>query len=165
MTEKLKQIAEEEIMKLPKEAQDAINSLDWGNIAEEIGKEHLLSEGEVSVFQAETLLVLVGIEYSDLYTSNIENNVGTTREEAEKMARDAYQKIFIPVNDAIMENIKKNLENKNPSWEQTVDFVLSGGNYAVFMEDKENLDAGKTVSSPTLDNSHRIEDIKSKFVI
>ena len=134
MTNKLKQIAIEEIKKLPKEAQDMINSLDWGKITEEIGKKYLLSESEINDFQVETLLVLVGIENGDFYAQNIENEVGTSKAEAEKIANETLEKIFIPISNLLEENIKKNLPNKNPNHEQNVNFILSGGDYSSFVE-------------------------------
>lgn len=133
MTDKLKQIIQEEVMKLPKEMQDAVNSLDWANIAEEIGKKFLLSESEINDFQVETLLVLVGIEDGNYYAQNIENNVGTSKDEAEKMAEEALQKIFTPINDILVEKIKTSGKSRNASPQQNLDFILSGGDYSAFM--------------------------------
>src|SRR3989338_6481883 len=118
MTDKLKQTIKDEVAKLPKKIQEAINSLDWVDIAEEIGKKFLLMEGEINDLQVETLLVLVGIEDFDLYANNIENNIGTSKEEAEKIAEEANQKIFTPISNALPENInsetseKTNIEQK-----------------------------------------------------
>jgi len=137
MTEKLKSIIKEEVMKLPKEAQEAINAFDWVKVAEEIGKEYKFSESEVNNFQVETLLVLVGIEESESYPKNIEDEVGTSREEAEKIAKEAFQKIFTPISKILEENIKKNLGNKKPNHEQNLDFILSGGDYSAFMEERD----------------------------
>src|SRR3989344_2165392 len=97
MTEKLKQIIKEEVLKLPKEVQEAINSLDWRGIAEEIGKKYKLNESEINDFQVETLLILVGLEEAEFYVRNIENNVGTSKDEAEKISREAFERIFIPI--------------------------------------------------------------------
>lgn len=144
MTDKLKQTIQEETMKLPKEAQEAINSLDWVKMAEEIGKKFLLSESEINDFQVETLLVLVGIEDGNYYAQNIENNVGTSKDEAEKIAEEALQKIFTPINDILIENIKKSPKSRNPNWQQSLDFILSGGDYSAFMEQKNNASDGET---------------------
>src|SRR3989338_2449559 len=119
MTEKLKQIIKDEVGKLPKETQEAINSLDWGSIAEEIGKKYLLTESGINDFQVETLLVLVGLESLDLYALHIENNVGTSTEEANKIAAEADQKILTPIYEKIKEGIKNNLPNKNRNLEQS----------------------------------------------
>ncbi|MCX6752572.1 MAG: hypothetical protein NTZ87_03705 [Candidatus Nomurabacteria bacterium] len=134
MTEKLKQIIQDEIAKLPRETQEAINSLDWGSITEEIGKKYLFDESEINNLQVETLLVLVGLEDGNYYAQNIENEVGTSKEEAEKIAGEAFQKIFTPIGDLLEEKVKKNLKAKNPSPEQNLDFILSGGDYSAFVK-------------------------------
>mgnify|MGYP001570740597 FL=1 len=95
MIEKLKQTIREEVAKLSREMQEAINSFDWVKVAEEIGKKYKLSEDEIHDLQVETLLVLIGVEYRDLYALNIEENIGTTKEESEKIAEEVFQKIFI----------------------------------------------------------------------
>jgi hypothetical protein len=134
MTEKLKNLIKEEMLKLPKEAQEAINSLDWGNVAEEIGKKYLLNESEINDFQVETFLILAGIEYPEAYIANIENEVGTTKADAEKIAEEVLQKIFVPLGNALTENIKKNGKVENGNAEQNLNFILSGGDYSVFLE-------------------------------
>ncbi|HTE49220.1 MAG TPA: hypothetical protein VK675_04920 [Candidatus Paceibacterota bacterium] len=134
MTEKLKQIIKEEVMKLPNEAQEAIDSLDWARMAEEIGKTFLLTESQINDLQVETFLVLIGIDDGNYYAQNIENKVGTTTDEAEKIAEEAFQKIFTPINDVLVENIKKSYKSKNPKPEQTLNFILSGGDYTAFLE-------------------------------
>lgn len=162
MTEKLKQIIQEEVGKLPKEAQDAINALDWAKTAEEIGKKRVLSESEINDFQVETLLILTGIEDPNLYALNIENEVGVSKGEAEKIAGEAAEKIFIPINDIYIENIKKSGKIINSKWDQNLNFVLSGGNYQSFIDPtRENFprDGNNIPIKP------KITDIKNKFTI
>lgn len=137
MTEKLQNIIKEEVKKLPTEAQEVINSFDWIKTTEEIGKKFFLTEDEVEDLQVETLLVLVGIEDGEFYAQNIEDNVGTSREEAEKISEEVLQKIFVPVTDRIIENAKKSLQTKNPSWDKTINFIVSGGDYSAFIERRE----------------------------
>jgi len=165
MTEKLKQIIKEELIKLPKEIQEAINAHDWVKIAEEIGKKFLLTESEINDFQTETLLVLVGLESTDSYAKNIEYNVGTSESEAGKITNEALGRIFDPIMNTLEENIKKNLQNKNPSPEQTLNFILSGGDYSAFLGRTE-----ATTSPPSSDNTHNkilgtsnILDLKNKL--
>lgn len=133
MTEKLKNIIKEEVVKLPKEAQDAINSLDWGSITEEIGKKYLLDESEINDLQAETLTVLLGLTDLDLYAIDIENEIGTTKNDANKIAKEALEKIFTPIGETLIENIKKSGKHKNADALQNLDFILSGGDYFAFM--------------------------------
>jgi len=134
MTEKLKNTIKEEVLKLPKEAQEAISSLDWGNIAEEIGKKYLLDENEINDLQVETLLVLVGITNAEFYAINIENQINTSKDTATKIASEVFKKIFTPINDNIVKYIKKSDKVENGNTEQNLNFILSGGDYSVFLE-------------------------------
>ncbi len=134
MTEKLQQTIKEEIAKLPKEAQEAINSFDWIKVTNEVGVKFLLSENEINNFQVETLLILTGIERGESYPLNIENNVGTSKEEAEKMADEVFEKVFTPINNIFAKNIKKSGKSQKANPEQTIDFILSGGDYSAFAD-------------------------------
>lgn len=166
MTDKLKQTIKEEVEKLPKEKQEAINSFDWVKILEEVGKKYLFNESETNDLQVETLLVLVGIEDLDLYANNVENNVGTSKDQAEKITEEVRQVIFIPIYDILVEKIKKSERVKNPNPEQTLDFILSGGDYSVFSEKRGIPDESEgTEVSNVPRKPGRITDIKSKFTI
>lgn len=134
MTEKLKQIIQREVAKLPKENQEVIDAFGWEKISEEIGKKYLLSDSEINIFQAETLVVLVGLEDPDYYAQNIENEVGTSKDEADKITDEVIQKIFAPINDLLIENIKKSGKVMNSDTEQSLNFILSGGDYVAFLD-------------------------------
>ncbi|HBA45598.1 hypothetical protein A2W67_00750 [Candidatus Nomurabacteria bacterium RIFCSPLOWO2_02_40_28] len=149
MTDKLQKIIKEEVAKLPKDAQDAINAFDWAKAVEEIGSKHLLDESEVNDFQVETLLVLVGLIDPQFYPVNIENHVGTTKDSATKMADEAYEKVFTPISNTIEENIKKNLKNKKPNATQTLNFILSGGDYSTFVAPSPSQGEGRGEVHPT----------------
>jgi len=133
MTDKSKKIIADEMSNLPKEAREAINAFGWEKIAEEIGKKYLLDESEITTLQLETASFLLGLVDEDSYPVNIEDEVGTSKAEAEKIASEAMEKIFKPIADEIDKKIKENLKNKNPNHEQNVNFVLSGGNYSAFL--------------------------------
>lgn len=180
MTEKLTQLAKEQIMKLPKEGQEAINSFDWGKVVEEIGKKYLLDESEINTLQAETLTVLIGLIDLDVYPINIEDDIGISTKDATKIAEDISEKIFTPIGKKIEENIEKNLKDKNVSPEQTLNFILSGGDYSVFVGEEKNTNEKtptKANTTPTLTDIQantqktnpasikRMEDIRSKFTI
>lgn len=162
MNIKLKEKIEEEMVNLPKELQEVIKSFDWGKATEEIGKKHLLDESEVNDLQTETGLVLIGLTSADSYASNVESNVGLSKEEAEKIAAEVDIKIFGPIYKKLSENMEKNLKDRNPNWKQVVNFVVSGGDYSVFTQKDEPKSYLESLKS---DKNSRIEDIKSKFVI
>ena len=134
MTDKLKQTIQEEVMKLPKDRQDAVKSFDWVSKTEEIGKKFLLLENEINDLQVETLLVLVGLEDGSYFSQNIENEVGTSKEEADKIAEEILQKVFAPIGDKMIENIKNSEKIKRADLGQNLDFILSGGDYSAFAE-------------------------------
>jgi hypothetical protein len=134
MTDKLQQTIKEELGKLPEEAKEAINSVNWAEIAEEIGKRYLLSPDEINNLQVETLLAIAGVEDYENLASNIESEVETTKTDAEKMAEEIGKKIIDPIITKAAENLKKKAKEKNPNWEQSVNFILSGGDYTAMME-------------------------------
>lgn len=171
MTEKSKNLIKEEMLTLPKEAQDAINASGWEKISGEIGKKYLLDENEINTLQLETASFLLGLVDEDLYPINIENSVGVSKREALKIAEEANQKIFTPIYSVLEENIKKNLKNKNPNATQTLNFILSGGDYSAFVEERgamaptnTNIQNTNTPINTPISNS-KMTDIKRKFVI
>ena len=143
MNDKLKQIIKEKIPYLSKEVEEAINSLDWLSKIEEIGKKYLLSEEEIDNLKTETLLVLTGLEEGEAYERNIENEVGTSKEEAEKITNEATEEIFTPMYNTLMENIKNSGKSKNADHEQNLNFILSGGDYSSFVEEKNDIVNGE----------------------
>lgn len=166
MTEKLQQTIKEEIMELPKEMQEVVNSFDWIKITEEIAEKYSLDEDETTNFQLETLLLLIGTTDPEFYAINIENQVEITKDEAENIARESFQKIFTPLNELITENVKNNIQNKKINWQQNLDFILSGGNYAVFLENNRNVNNNtENVDIPSSNMNSKIQDIKNKFTI
>jgi len=138
MTDKLKQIIKEEMEKLPQENQEAINALDWAKITEEVGEEYFLDENQVNNLEVETFLVLVGMTDLEFYAINVENQVETIKDDAEKIAEEITQKIFTPIKDILMENIKKNGKSENANAEQNLNFILSDGDYSSFIEERSN---------------------------
>jgi hypothetical protein len=167
MTEKLKQKIKEEMVFLPKEFQNAINAIDWGTISEEIGKKYLLDADEIHSLQVLVGLVLVGLTAVELCAQSIEDNIPISKEESIKIANEAIEKIFQPVANIFKENVKKNIDEKKITWEQNINFIISGGDYTVFLE-KEKL-SEKMLDTPVQEktpmNYSKIEDLKNKFTI
>lgn len=180
MTEKLQKIIKEEIEKLPKEKQEAISSVDWTKIAEEIAKKHLLAENEINDLQVETLLVLIGLVDGNYYAQNIENQIGMTKDEAEKISEEALEKIFTPIINKLIEKLKEDAKNKDLNWDKNLNFVLSGGDYASLVDipapQEDETPISKTVtkspnttSNPKIagyaaSNDSKIAEIKDKFL-
>ena len=133
MTKELQQKMSEEIAKLPKYNQEAINSLDWGDISWKIGKRNLLTESEINDLQIETGLILIGLSELDLFVVNIEKNTGTTKVESEKISTEIYEEIFKPIAEQMEIMIKDKIKSQNPKWDQRINFILSGGDYSNFV--------------------------------
>ena len=55
------------------------------------------------------------------------------------MAGELVEKIFTPIANILTENIKNNIKNKNPNWQQSVNFILSGGDYTAFIERRSDM--------------------------
>lgn len=134
MKEELKQITKDELVKLPKEIQEAINSLDWGNMSEEVGKKYQLDDIKINKLQTEILLVLVGAELLDNLKINIINNLEIDVDDAEKMNYELNIRIFTPIANTLEMLTKKKVKTWNPKWEQSVNFIISGGDYSVFLD-------------------------------
>jgi hypothetical protein len=168
MTDKLKQIIKEEVMKLPKENQDAISALDWVKILEEIGEKYMLDENQINNLQVETFLALIGLTNPQFYAINIENQVETTKNNATELAKEITQKIFIPINNILIENIKKSGRDKSANFEQTLNFILSGGDYSSFMGKRnqvETVDSGDIKKETIQNNLEKTIGIKRKLII
>lgn len=133
MTEESKKRIEEEILKLPKENQEAINSINWINLTQEIGKKLLLTYEEISKLQVITGVVLVGLINQERYALEIEN-IGMTQVETQNIILEITKKIIEPIANKIESSIKTKVKIKTPKWDQSVNFIISGGDYSVFLE-------------------------------
>lgn len=134
MTEKLAQTIKEDLIKLPKEVQGAINSSGWENISESIGKKYFLSENEINILQLEVGLVLLGYRKLDLLALNVESSAVIDKESAIKISEELYEKLFIPLDGVIQSSFKNKTTYTNKTWEQSINFIVSGGDYSVFLE-------------------------------
>lgn len=164
MTEKLKEIIKEEVEKLPKEMREVINAFDWIKITEEIGKENYLNEAEINNFQLETFLVLIGATDAEFYPINIENQVKISKNEAISIAKQTIDKMFNPMAKILEEGIKNNLKDKKPSPEQTLNFILSGGDYSAFIAPSQTNNSLEEEKSPTPVRPVTLQDIKDKLL-
>ena len=125
--QKLQDSIKEDMLMLPKESQGVINSFDWLEETDKIGKANNLTESKINDLQTEVALVLVGLTNPDWFEKNIEIEVGTSEEEAKKIANETLEKIFKPIANKIEANLKNKVQDKNTKWDQNVNFTLSGG--------------------------------------
>jgi hypothetical protein len=163
MTDKLKETIKEELIKTPAEAQEAITTSNWENISQEIATKYELNEEETNILQGEIGLAVLGITRIDEFTDNIEANIVTTKNNAQKITDEIFEKIFTPIANKISEQIKT--KDKNTNWKQNIEFILSGGNYFCFMKWPEKTQSSESdikINTPT---PSKIDDLKSKFTI
>jgi len=159
MTDKLKQIIKKQVGSLSLHEQEAINSVNWPSICEEIGKKNLLDDSETNDLVVKTLLVLLRLENIDAFSKNIENEIGLSKEEADKISGEVEEGVFKPIYEKLFEKIKVNMKGKTPGWEQSLGFILSGGDYSVFLE-------GRTLAEETEETKKpNMSGIKDKLVI
>ncbi|MBS3903974.1 MAG: hypothetical protein KGZ39_01440, partial [Simkania sp.] len=100
MTDKLKQIIEEEVLKMPREFQEAFTASNWISVSEDIARKYVLYlDEEINKFQAEVFLVLSGVVQYEQLSVNIENELGLSKEEAEKMEGEVLERIIFPFSE------------------------------------------------------------------
>jgi hypothetical protein len=133
MTERLKQIKIEEISKLPEEVRKIINISNWEKLSEDIGIKYALSENQIDKLQTEILLVLINAEYLNDLEINIQGQLGLEEEDAKNIKKELENQIFNPISLKINDEINKNMPFKKPNWKQTVNFIVSGGDYSAFI--------------------------------
>jgi hypothetical protein len=162
MNTKLQNIIQEELTILPKEMRELINNFDWDKKIEEICKKYNFTEDKIFPLQIETSLVILGIVDPVFYYENIKNNVVLTDNESKEVEDEVNKKIFIPMYDILTENIKKSLKDKVINWQQNLNFILSGGDFTVFIRRQEKEEPKeKTLKF----NPSNVEDLRSSFTI
>jgi hypothetical protein len=134
MTDNLKNIIREEVAKLPQEQQEAIASVNWVAITEEIGRRYVFEEEALNDFQTETLLVLLGLELPQFFSINVENNVGVGKEDAQRIATEIQQRVFAPINTSMLDKVKKSERIKRSNLQQNINFIMSGGRFSELMD-------------------------------
>ena len=137
MTEKLYEKMKEEVLKLPKENQVAINSFDWATEVEKICNKYQLRSTEINDVQTETGIFLLGLADFELFIINLEAT-GLTNSESAGIAREIMEKVFTPIGEKIETLIKGDLKNQIVRWDQSVNFIVSGGDYSNFILKQKN---------------------------
>lgn len=160
MDKKLQELIKEYLVKLPKETQDVIMGFPWAEISNEIGEDIGLVDNELIDLQTETAIVLLGMCTPEEYVKNLENEVGVTKNEAEKIMRQAKDKIFDPMALRLESVIKNKITTKETPWDQNINFIISGGSYFFFLDQpmKEGTEQTK-IDTP----SKNIADLREKL--
>jgi len=155
MTDKLKQIIEEEVLKMPREFQEAFTASNWISVSEDIARKYVLYlDEEINKFQAEVFLVLSGVVQYEQLSVNIENELGLSKEEAEKMEGEVLERIIFPFSENIESKATWKMDIKNSKWDQNLDFITSGGDYSAFLDIKKNSPDMSTKNPPETNQSN-----------
>jgi hypothetical protein len=152
----LKENIKGEMLLLPKETQEVINSFKFREIFTEISKAHKFSDEEAKKLETETILILLGLVDSKLYAQNIENNIGTSEQAAKDIEKEISERIFNPICEKVVEKVRQNIQYNKMDWKQTVNFIVSGGNYSIFIEQK---------NKPNIVTNPPSVNIKNNFTI
>jgi hypothetical protein len=134
MTEKLAQTIKEDLVKLPLEVGKAITSSGWEDITEMVGKKYSLSDDDINILQLEVGLVLLGYNKISMFAQNIRSSAVLDEETAMNIAKELDERVFTPIEQSIQSLIKINPHYKNVNWNQTINFIISGGDYSVFLD-------------------------------
>ena len=161
MTEKFKQIIKEEVGKLPKEAQEVVNNSRWAEITEEIGRKYNLTEYSINDLQAEVLIIIVGADEPMRLSLNLEKHMSLKHDLAEKIEEEIFQKIFAPVKRSLANVVKDKMKDKTASWQQNIDFIMSGGDYSAFVG---NTSISSRETTDKLLGSSNILETKRKLI-
>lgn len=86
---------------LPPEIKQAIYSIDYPQKLQEIVKNNKLMIDQAGKLEAETTLVMAGLEPMDSYVRNLQTNVGLSSIQASVVAHDVNETIFKGIRDAL----------------------------------------------------------------
>lgn len=94
-------LIEEQLKTLPLELQQAIESVPWKNLVQEIGKQNNLTKEQVSSLEQETMLIIYGFENPTDYSANLVREVGLDQTAAENLASAVWDKILGPISQKV----------------------------------------------------------------
>lgn len=101
MTKLTSQQLKEIYMKLPKDLQDAIFSVDSSEAIQKIGKKYNLTVEKIGDLADETGLVMLGITSSRDYVDNLAKRLNVSHESALKIANEVSNLVFSKVRESL----------------------------------------------------------------
>lgn len=150
MTNELKNTIKEELSKLPQDAQDAINSIDWIKIIEKLCESITSNENVINSIETETFLVLLGMQKPESLRINLKIQSGLTEEESVVMSEEILEQIFIPIlekkpntlykTEEVSENLDERFDKLPKEIRQIIiDIDYHSNLYAIAQENKLNV--------------------------
>jgi len=115
------------IKNLPLELRRAIFSIDYPQKLQEIVKNNKLMIDQAGKLEAETTLVIVGIEPMDKYVNNLISHAGLSNIQASIVAHDVNESIFKNIRDSLkkINDQIKAIENQVATQGNTLDAALA----------------------------------------
>ena len=109
----IQEILKDRYKVLPPDMQKVISGSDYYLKLTEICKKYNLHVDQSGALQTETILVMLGLESANSYSSNIQNALEISKESADRIAKDISDSIFVEVRDSLkkideMRNLPEN---------------------------------------------------------
>ena len=117
--EEPKKIIEEQFKKLPKALQDAIVDSNLYKKMRAISEKHKMLIDKASIFENETMFVMLGLENSTDYTNNLKKEMRIDDSEAQEIAKEVNEQIFLPIRESLKEMEDKNTEEARKEVRET----------------------------------------------
>ena len=108
----LTDILRERAKKIPKEVQEAIVSVDRRRRLANIAKNYQLHIDQAGVLDNETVLVMLGLESPDDFVGNITRELGISPAQAQLIANEVNQDIFLPIRESLKQMLEKDAEEE-----------------------------------------------------
>lgn len=107
----LQAIIAEFFEKLPKDAQEAFESMQWMETVEQISAIHNLNPNQIETFATETTLALLGVIHLDEYTVTLTKELALPKDLTEKIISEANEKIFKRLHTTLEDAYNSNVED------------------------------------------------------
>ena len=117
------EIIKEQFKKLPRNVQGAILSANLQEKLKRLTEKYHLRVDQAGSLETETLLVMLGLERPDSFSTNIEKEVRVSTEVAQQIANDVNAEIFLPIRESLkqLQPKEEELEQAQERKEQPVD--------------------------------------------
>ncbi|MDP3763909.1 MAG: hypothetical protein Q8Q92_04730 [bacterium] len=90
-------LIEEQVKTLPPNLREAINTVSWKNLVQEIGKQNNLSPEKIESLEQETMFIIYGFENPVDYPTNIIRELNISEKMAYAIVESVTNKIFDPI--------------------------------------------------------------------
>jgi hypothetical protein len=101
-TDDTQKMIDEQMSFLPKVSREAITASGWETTLRTIGYRNGLMLDEIEKLYAETLLVMIGAGYPEMFASNVAHHVDINDELAKKLEYEIIEEIFKPLHEDII---------------------------------------------------------------